>query len=138
MHTYPLSPIFIRPPYPSIQSRSTSSTDATPAIPPTAGPRQVASYLEPSKCAEATTSTSSPLEYQSTPIKETWQPHTTLPLTAATSPWYTHRRTHLQALHLNIPCSAYTTTHRMYLQQHRSNSNATTALYRPPPCLTTP
>lgn len=141
MYTYPPSPIFIRPSFPSIRSTPASSKDATPATSPPESPRQVAPQLERSKCAEATvgtSTTSGPIKHQTTQDEELWQQHTTSPLTAPTSPWYTQSRNNLQALRLNIPCSAYTNTHRMYLQQHPSNSSATTALYPPPRYLATP
>ena len=139
MYKYPPSPIFIRPSFPSIQSTPSSSKDVTPATSPPESPRQLVPHLQRSKSAEATSSTSISSEQQASEDQQTqtWQQHTTSPPTALTSPWYIQTRSNLQALRLQIPCSAYTNTHRQYLQQHPSNSNATTALY-PPPSLQTP
>lgn len=142
MFTYSLSPIFIRPSFPSIQSTPSSSKDPTPATSSPESPRQVAPHSDQSKSAEVTPSTTTTssisVEDRTPETLQAWQQHTTSPPMAPTSPWYTQTRHNLQALHLRIPCSAYTTRHRQYLQQHPPNSNATTALYPPPHCPLTP
>lgn len=134
MYTYPPSPIFIRPSFPSIQSTPVPSKDITPATSPPGNIRKGIPLSERSKSTDATISTSSFPKHRVLEDQQAWQQHTTSPPMVAASPWYIQSRNNLQALHLHIPCSAYTSTHRLYLQQHPSKSSAQTALSLMPNC----